>query len=41
MSITFDEKEKVFHLTTKNTSYIMKVAKEKYLSHVYWGNKNS
>jgi len=39
MSITFDEKEKVFHLTTKNTSYIMKVAKEKYLSHVYWGKK--
>ena len=39
MSITFDEKEKVFHLTTKNTSYIMKVAKDKYLSHVYWGKK--
>ncbi len=39
MSITFDEREKVFHLTTKNTSYIMKVAKEKYLSHVYWGRK--
>jgi len=39
MSITFDEKEKVFHLTTKNVSYIMKVAKEKYLSHVYWGKK--
>ena len=39
MSITFDEKEKVFHLTTKNTSYIMKVAKEKYLCHVYWGKK--
>lgn len=39
MSITFDEKEKVFHLATKNTSYIMKVAKDKYLSHVYWGRK--
>ncbi|MCI9369270.1 MAG: alpha-galactosidase [Lachnospiraceae bacterium] len=39
MSITFDEREKVFHLTTKNTSYIMKVAKERYLSHVYWGRK--
>ena len=39
MSITFDKREKVFHLTTKNTSYIMKVAKEKYLSHVYWGRK--
>ena len=39
MSITFDEREKVFHLTTKNTSYIMKVAEEKYLSHVYWGRK--
>ena len=39
MSITFDEKEKVFHLATQNTSYIMRVLKDKYLSHVYWGKK--
>lgn len=39
MSITLDEKEKVFHLTAGNTSYIMKVAKDKYLAHVYWGKK--
>ncbi len=32
-------KEEVFHLQTKNTSYIMKVVKDKYLSHVYWGSK--
>ncbi len=32
-------KEKVFHIQTKNTSYIMKVVKDKYLSHVYWGKK--
>ena len=39
MAITFEKKEKVFHLTTKKTSYIMKVAKDKYLAHVYWGKK--
>lgn len=37
--ICFDEKEKVFHLQTKNTSYIMKVVRNKYLAHVYWGKK--
>jgi len=39
MGIYFEEKDQVFHLQTKNTSYIMKVAKGKYLSHVYWGSK--
>lgn len=39
MSICYGEKNQVFHLQTKNTSYIMKVVKGKYLSHVYWGKK--
>ena len=39
MSIIYEEKNKVFHLQTKNTSYIMKVIKDKYLGHVYWGKK--
>ncbi len=39
MNIMVDEKAKVFHLQTKNTSYIMKVAKDRYLAHVYWGKK--
>ncbi len=39
MGILYNEKEKVFHLQTKNTSYILKVLKDKYLAHVYWGKK--
>lgn len=39
MGIYFEEKEQVFHLQTKNTSYIMKVVKNKYLAHVYWGKR--
>lgn len=39
MSILFDEKKKVFHLKTPHTSYVMAVADNKYLAHVYWGRK--
>lgn len=39
MGIYVEEKEQVFHLQTKNTSYIMKVVKNKYLAHVYWGKR--
>ena len=39
MSIIFEQENQVFHLQTKNTSYIMKVVSGKYLSHVYWGKK--
>lgn len=39
MSIIFNEKEKVFHLQTPNTSYIMNVARDKYLCHGYWGKR--
>lgn len=39
MSIFYEKENQVFHLQTKNTSYIMKIVKDKYLSHVYWGSK--
>lgn len=39
MSITINEKELIFNLQTKSTSYIMKVVEGKYLAHVYWGKK--
>lgn len=39
MGIYYEEGNRVFHLQTKNTSYIMKVVKDKYLAHVYWGGK--
>ncbi len=39
MAIIYDEKEKVFHLQTENTSYIMHIWRNKYLAHVYWGKR--
>lgn len=39
MGILVDEKEQVFHLQAGDTSYVMKVAKGKYLAHVYWGRR--
>lgn len=39
MGILINEELKVFHLQTKNVSYIMKVVDGKYLAHVYWGKK--
>lgn len=39
MSIKYNEEFKIFNLQTKNTSYIMQVAKKGYLTHVYWGKK--
>ena len=39
MGITFDKEEKVFYLTTNNTSYIMQIFKEKYVAHLYWGRR--
>lgn len=32
-------KDKQFHLSTKNTSYIFSVYKERHLVHLYWGEK--
>jgi alpha-galactosidase len=39
LPITFDEKEKTFHLTAKNTSYVFKIVKSGILAHLYWGKK--
>ena len=36
MSVTVTN-DNVFHLQTKNTSYIMTVVDGRYLAHVYWG----
>lgn len=39
--IIFDEKEKIFKIDTKNTSYVMGVVDGKYLVHIYYGKKLS
>ena len=38
MSIIMD-KDAVFHLQTRKTSYILAVVGGKYLAHVYWGGR--
>lgn len=37
--IQYDEKTKVFKLDTKTSSYVMGLADEKYLGHIYYGKK--
>ena len=39
MPIIYDENQKVFHLQTPKTSYIMHVWRGKDLAHVYWGKR--
>lgn len=39
MNIIYNEQNKTFHLTTKNTSYIINITEDNYLSHVYYGKK--
>jgi alpha-galactosidase len=39
MPIIYDKKNKIFHLIAGNSSYIMKIFKDKYLVHLYWGRK--
>ncbi|KNH16688.1 alpha-galactosidase [Priestia megaterium] len=39
MGIQFNEKDKLFHLQGKDTSYVMQVIGDGYLSHLYWGKK--
>lgn len=39
MSITYRAKDRVFHLQTKNTSYMMELVGEGHLVHGYWGKK--
>jgi alpha-galactosidase len=39
MSIIFDNTTKSFHLIAKNTSYILQIHEDGYLSHLYFGRK--
>ncbi|PKM57247.1 MAG: alpha-galactosidase, partial [Firmicutes bacterium HGW-Firmicutes-3] len=39
MSITYNHDRKQFHLSTKNTSYMMEVVIDRHLVHGYWGKK--
>lgn len=39
MNITFDKASHIFHLQTQNVSYVMKVAFDRYLLHLYWGKR--
>ena len=39
MNIIYDSSTKTFHLHNKNMSYVMKVIKDGYLSHLYWRKK--
>jgi alpha-galactosidase len=39
MPITFDEKLKLFHLQSEKTSYMMRVYREGYFAHIYWGKR--
>ncbi|MBU3215395.1 alpha-galactosidase [Clostridium estertheticum] len=39
MGISYNEVTRVFHLQAGNTSYVMQVYKDGYLSHLYWGRK--
>lgn len=39
MSIIFDKSQKSFILQGKETTYIIKIIRDKYLSHIYWGDR--
>lgn len=39
MSIIYNEKNKIFHLNAKDTSYIIQIIESGYLQHIYWGKK--
>ncbi|MCI6017883.1 MAG: alpha-galactosidase [Clostridiales bacterium] len=39
MDIIFHQKEKIFQINTENTSYLMAVADERYLGHLYYGKR--
>ncbi|WP_160685666.1 alpha-galactosidase [Clostridium sp. C2-6-12] len=39
MSIIYDNNTKSFHLTANNTSYILQIHEDGYLSHIYFGRK--
>jgi alpha-galactosidase len=39
MNIHYDTERQIFHLQSKNTSYVMQVIDGGYLTHLYWGSK--
>lgn len=39
MAIIYDKSVRSFHLKTKNTSYIMKIYRDEYLAHLYYGKR--
>lgn len=39
MTIHYDELKKVFHLQSKDTSYVIQLTKQGYPAHLYWGKK--
>ena len=39
MSISFDDQNNVITLETKNTVYAMKILQDRFLVHLYYGNK--
>ena len=39
MGIKVNEEKKIFQLNTPNTTYLMGVARDQYLGHMYYGKK--
>ena len=39
MSITFDRASNLFQLNTKSTSYLIGIADDQYIGHIYYGRK--
>ena len=39
--ISLDKEKLIFHLKSKNTSYVLGFLKEKFLVHLYWGKRLS
>lgn len=39
MAVKYDEQQKIFHIFSKNTSYVTGIVREKYLTHLYWGKR--
>lgn len=39
MAIHYDDAQKIFHLQTPKSSYVIKLIRDVYLAHVYWGPK--
>lgn len=39
--ITYYNDDRIFHLQSKDTSYVLKVTKQGHLAHLYWGRKLS